>query len=124
MIPMVLPGNSPVRVLVDVSPSLLAETITRLLRRPDVVICLDPAAENGDSGPVEIAITDHRRIASTGADLVLRIPAEPRSVGTARPEDTDALSGNVIDLTDLADLVRLVGDFADGVRPMRSRPPA
>ena len=118
---MVALGKPPVRVLIAVSPSLLAETITRLLRRPDIVICMDPAAEHGTSGPVEIAITDGPRLASTVAALVLRVPVEPGPPGSsAGASDTDAASDNVIDLTDLGELLRVVGQVADGVRPTRN----
>lgn len=116
-------GNAPVRVLVDVSPALLAETITRLLRRPDVFICIGPATECENSGPVEITITDRPRLATTGDGLVIRLPAGPRSA-TDQGTTTDAVPSGVIDLTDLAELVQLVGDVAEGVRPTSWPPPA
>jgi hypothetical protein len=109
-----------VRVLIDLSPPLLVEAIIHLLRRSNIVICMDLAADRGESGPVEIAITDRTRLSRVGAQLVVRLPGEPppRRRRTL-PAVADEATPDVVDLTDVSDLVRLVDDFADGVKHWR-----
>jgi hypothetical protein len=113
---MVAPRTASVRVLIDVSPPLLAEAISRLIRRPDIVTYIDLAADRGHSEPVEIAITDGVRLATAPADLVIRVPAEPTAVRKSIV-NMDSSAPNVVDLSDLYELVSLVGGFVNGRKP-------
>ena len=105
------PGGQ--RVLVAVSPPLLAEAILCMIRRPGLVchVVSGPVRQHAEEGVYVLAITNGVTLMADVAELVITLPPPPDGMDvTPRPPSDQAMPPvvRVGTLAELAQVVELV----------------
>lgn len=110
---MVEPDTGAVRVLVDVTPPLLSETISRLIRRPEL-ICDIASETDGAGGPntYAIAITDGLRLPPPSTELVITLPPPKEGAAVAQAAGGPHASPREIHVETVAELMAVMDELA------------
>lgn len=100
-----------VRVVVAVSPPMLADVLSKVLGRPDLDVVVHPERRGGRTRRFDLAVVTGDLPEGLAADIVIRLPEDTGPTGLGAVETPEG--GGVVRLRGLPDLV----DLLDSVLP-------